>query len=493
MLKGILKALDDKDMESLHGAALEVLQRTGLQIRGDFLLEALAGAGCRVDFATQRAWFEPDLVERQIEGQRGRYRQVRSSLWYPFCREMPRNDVAFPDEFSIDYGFAAPKIFDYQRGIIRRPTTQDMLDAIHLGNALKEVKAVCSPYICGDFDPRMETIESSRLLLKHTLKPGWVGTSSGKEVKYLAEFAALAAQDDPARLRTGPPAFVHAYCTTSPLKIGSRSCEVLKEALKYKFPVNFASMPILGATAPVTPAGAAVVAIAEILGGLTATTLLDPDCYCYATSISSEMDMRTMQICYATPAAMLTDAILHQLFRWRYDLVLNVEPSYVEAPGPGIQAASLKLFRQIMLGCTASLPLSIGLLDNGSVFSPTQAMIDYDMNTALYRFSRGTRIDAETLAVDLINELEFCEDRTYLDTDHTLSNFRDLMWDTPIFNRTRRQTERYDIQKEDARLLDRAERAWRDLVAAHPPVARPPEFVAELDRIVAAARRELLA
>jgi trimethylamine:corrinoid methyltransferase-like protein len=115
------------------------------------------------------------------------------------------------------------------------------------------------------------------------------------------------------------------------------------------------------------------------------------------------------------------------------------------------------------------------------------------MNTALYRFSRGTRIDAETLAVDLINELEFCEDRTYLDTAHTLSNFRDLMWDTLIFNRACRPSERYDIQEEDARLLDRAEKAWRNLVAGQSPVARPPEFVAELDRIVAAARRELLA
>ena len=32
-------------------------------------------------------------------------------------------------------------------------------------------------------------------------------------------------------LRTRPPIFVHAYCTTSPLKLDTRSCEVLEQAL----------------------------------------------------------------------------------------------------------------------------------------------------------------------------------------------------------------------------------------------------------------------
>jgi trimethylamine:corrinoid methyltransferase-like protein len=49
-------------------------------------------------------------------------------------------------------------------------------------------------------------------------------------------------------MRTQPPLVVNAYCTTSPLKLDSRSCEVLEEALKYQFPVNFAPMPILGGT-----------------------------------------------------------------------------------------------------------------------------------------------------------------------------------------------------------------------------------------------------
>ncbi len=120
MIRGLLRAIDDEGMERVHNAALRVLEQTGLLIRGEFLLRALADAGCRVDFAKQRAWFRADLVERQIRAQRGRYAMVRSSLWYPFCARMPQNDAALPADFTVDYGFTTPSMYDYPEGTYRR-------------------------------------------------------------------------------------------------------------------------------------------------------------------------------------------------------------------------------------------------------------------------------------------------------------------------------------------------------------------------------------
>ncbi len=492
MLKGILKVIDEKQMNRFHEAALQVLEKTGMQIHGKFLLQALADAGCKVDFSKNRAWFKRDLVEKQVKTQRNRYRMVRSSLWYPFCKNMPENDVAFPDEFTLELGHATPWIYNYPEGKYRKPTIQDQVDIIKLGNALDEVKAVCAPFICSEFDPRMEIIESSRLLLLNTRKPGWVGTSNRKEVKYLAEFAALATDNNREKLRTMPPVFVHAYCTTSPLKLDTRSCEVLEEAIKYNFPINFAPMPILGGTTPVTPAGSVVVAAAEILGCITAASLIAPDAYYYATSITGEMDMKTTQVCYATPAAVLTDAALHQLFRWKYGIVLNVEPAYVEAKCPGIQAASLKIFRQMALGSTVSLPLAIGLLDNGSTFSATQAMLDMEVNRALYGFAKGIDVNDETLCVDLINEMEFCESSSYIQTEHTAQHFRDVIWDTKYFDRAYRHAETISTNKADTTMLDAADREWRRLVAEQQPLDINPDFKKELDKIVTVAKKDII-
>ncbi len=243
MLHGRLRALDAEQLDRIHQGALRILERTGMQIQGEFLLAALADAGCKVDFTAHRAWFEPTLVEKQVAAQRRRYKMVRSSLWYPFCRELPPDRPAVPDKFTVDYGFTTPWIFDYPARRYRRPTAADQVEAIKLGNALDCVAAVNAPYICGDFDPRVEGIESARLLLLNTMKPGWVTTNSGRDVKYLAEMAAMVADGDD--LRCCPPLFAAAYCTTSPLKIDARSCGVLEAAMKYGFPVNFAPMPIL--------------------------------------------------------------------------------------------------------------------------------------------------------------------------------------------------------------------------------------------------------
>lgn len=66
MLRGLLQVIDRDQMRRLHEGALTVLENTGLILRGRFLLEALADAGCRIDFDQSRAWFRPDLVEKQV-------------------------------------------------------------------------------------------------------------------------------------------------------------------------------------------------------------------------------------------------------------------------------------------------------------------------------------------------------------------------------------------------------------------------------------------
>ena len=190
-------------------------------------------------------------------------------------------------------------------------------------------------------------------------------------------------------------------------------------------------------------------------------------------------------------AHLLTDVALHQLFRERYGLVHNVEPAYVEAKVPGLQAASMKVYRQMALGSTVSLPLAIGTLDSAAVFSPTQAMIDLEVNEAVHKFYRGMEVDDKTMCLDLIRDLEFCADRTYLESEHTLRHFRQLGWNPRLFDRAACD-HAGPANMGDEGLLAEADRTWRELVTSQPPVEREKAFVDELDRIVAAARNDLL-
>jgi len=492
MLTGILRVASGEELDKLHNGVLHVLENLGLKLNSPKLLTALGERGCEVDIAAGTVKFKPETVEAEIARQSGRYKMVRSSLWFPFCTEEKPDTVSWPDTFGCDYGYATPSIYDYEADLTREPTAKDQVDMIRLGDALEGVGAVNAPFILKEFDSRIEVLESARMLMNHTSKPGWVGTYSAKQLEYLGQIAEIAVDGDEQALKTKPPIIVTVMCTTSPMRVDNRSSDVLESAIHKGYPINFSTMPILGATAPVTPAGAAIVGAAECLGGVVASSLINPEPFYYTASITSELDMRTTQICFSTPAALLTDALIHQLFRFKYGIVHNVEPAYIEAKKPGIQASYLKMFRLMAQAMTVSLPLPLGLLDNGSVFSPTQTIIDYDMNEAIYRFARGADINDDTMALEAILDMKFAENATYLDQEHTITHFRDALWDTKVFDRGAGSGADKAPGEWDRELLERAENKWKDLVKNAPEYELEASKKREVDRIVEAGIRDIV-
>ena len=492
MLKGVLRALDSDQMESLHCGALRVLEQTGLQIQGEFLLRALADAGCRVDFAARRAWFDPDLVERQVAAQRNRYKLVRSSLWYPFCRRLPEDDVAMPDEFIVDYGYTTPWFYDHPHRRYRKATIQDQVDMIALGNALPCVKAVSSPMICGEFDPRMESIESARLLLLNTRKPGWIGTSCGKEVKYLAEMAALAVGGD----RAAPAQRAAAVRGRLLHDLSTQARHALLRRAG-----RCASLRIPGEFRPHADPGGDRADDAGRSGHRGAGR--DPR---WSDRHQPDQSGRVLLLHehrrrdgHAHHAGLLLHAggdphrrgpasdlprALWPGAQHRAGLCGGQDAGDSSGVHEDVSSDGLRLHRQP--------PLADRGLDNGAVFSPTQAMIDLEMNEAIYRFARGMEVDDDTCAVDLIHELEFCQDHTYLETEHTAHRYRRVGWYPRLFDRAYCDHTQ-PAADEDEALLHQADEAWRKLVAAQEPLEVEPGFARELDRIVAAAHVELLA
>jgi trimethylamine:corrinoid methyltransferase-like protein len=152
----------------------------------------------------------------------------------------------------------------------------------------------------------------------------------------------------------------------------------------------------------------------------------------------------------------------------------------------------MKTYRQMAFGSTVSLPLPIGALDSGAAFSPAQAMIDLEISEAIYKFNRGLEVNADACAVDLIHDLLFCERQTYLQSEHTRRHFRETGWHPRLFER-RPFDHTEPAPCGDEKMLQQAEQTWRQLVAGQPAPTLDPALVRELDRIVIAARKELLA
>lgn len=202
--------------------------------------------------------------------------------------------------------------------------------------------------------------------------------------------------------------------------------------------------------------------------------------------------MKTTNIRFSTPAAILTDSGLHQLFKYKYGIVLNVDPAYIEAKSPGIQATMLKAFRQMATGCTVSNPFPIGVLDNASAFSPVQAMIDLEFNYAMYKFFKGIEVSKETIDLDLINRIGFAEKENYLTSLKTYDLFKDVLWNSDLLDITYRKKEFYKTSDMDMDILDKADKKWRKAVADLKEIEIEANYRKKIDKILDAARKELL-
>ena len=97
-------------------------------------------------------------------------------------------------------------------------------------------------------------------------------------------------------------------------------------------------MPILGATAPVTPAGAAVVNNAEILGAITAIQLAHPGARIIHAGGPTALYMRTGAYFANVPEALLLRAVQGQMARF-YGLPAGLGWGGTKGKQPGAQAA----------------------------------------------------------------------------------------------------------------------------------------------------------
>jgi len=146
------------------------------------------------------------------------------------------------------------------------------------------------------------------------------------------------------------------------------------------------------------------------------------------------MDMRTTATLYGSPETMMNYGIMTQLSQF-YGIPNFTEAGCVNAPVPdaqaGMEAGNGILMAQLM---GANFVHDVGYLEGGKTGSLTFLTMCNDfMDNARY-MGRGTRIDEETMAVDVIDEVG--PGGNYLGHEHPYKHFREEVWTPKQFNRS---------------------------------------------------------
>ncbi len=468
-----LALLDAAEVRRIHEATLDVLAETGVMYHSQRALDLLHEHGAAVDRATTVAKLPPDLVARALS-------TVPSSVL--LGGRTPEFDLPLDGShiyLSSDGCGVSRRELD---GTVRPSCKRDLEDTARVVEALDNVSATSAVVSAQDCAPETRVLHEFdacvRNSCKHTIV---VSVKEDWEARGLLRMAeALAGGRD--ELRRRPP-FTAIICTVSPLHQERFGMDLALTLAEAGIPVSFYPMPILGATAPVTIAGAAVVNNAELVAATVLVQLAHPGAKVVYGGGPTAMDMNTGAYASNSPEAMLLRSVQGHMADF-YGMPAWFGAGATTAKEPGAQSASENALAMFMAYANgADLTFGTGLLDGSRILCLENVVVDDEVFGMVRRMLRGVEVNEETLAVDLVKRMGFGGD--YLFDRHTRDHVREL-WQARLG-----ETGGYDAWVQAGRrgVVEKAADRVREILAAEPEPF-PEDLGREIDAVIAAAGEE---
>jgi trimethylamine--corrinoid protein Co-methyltransferase len=237
--------------------AFLLLEKHGVRIGDAEALGLVAAAGGRS--AHGIAYLPRTLVERSL-------RSVPREF---FLYDRAGNPAVHygGDDVHFDPGSSCLNILDPLTEQPRPATAADLIRLIHITEGLPEYAAQSTAVVCNDVPAEMGDWYRLLLILLHSNKPMVTGAFNARTLGTMLELlAADSGGFDQLRLR---PRAVFDVCPSPPLNWSDFASRNLIELARHGVPAEMIPMPLAGATAPVTLAGAIVQHAAESLAGIT--------------------------------------------------------------------------------------------------------------------------------------------------------------------------------------------------------------------------------
>jgi trimethylamine---corrinoid protein Co-methyltransferase len=404
--------LTQAEMDAIHGAVLRIMAEMGMWIESDDILHHLEGYGCRVDYTSQRARFPAPLVERFIA----------DSEKVDWDRREP--------SVSASSGVYRTLYHDPDSGQLVDWTEESLVGYFAMARALPNVghTSMLGCPLPG-IPPRLEPLYERLYCWKYGA--GDSGTMHLDELcPYIYDLHEIRAQYQGKALRD---VFRGTAYLVPPLKLGRHEAYQYVYFYERGLQVHLGDMYAMGATAPVTGAGAVALNLAECLAiGIMQRAFFGGTAFGIGTSLSP-LDMRTMIYPYGRPELAITNMATAAMARY-YGLPGSGHSGLSDAKLPSVEAGYQKALTAITtLLSWGHVHMDAGLLSIDEVCSPLQMILDNEFLGALRHLARGLQVNEETLGVETI--LEAGPGGNYMATEHTARHFRDEFWEPSVWSR----------------------------------------------------------
>ncbi len=381
-----LELLEPELVDRVLSEAFELLRNPGVKVQAPEARKLLAQAGATLE--GEIAHIPEALAREQL-----------SSVPHEFWLYDRAGDPVVHyggDDVHFDPGSAGVQILDAETLEHRPALAHDLVRLIKTAEMLPQYAAQSTAVVCNDVPKAIGDLYRLFLVLWYSNKPIVTGSFSAPTTQVMIDLLAVDCSGSDA-LRAKPRA-VFDVCPSPPLNWSGFASQNLIDLAQAGVPAEIVSMPLAGATAPVTLIGAITQHAAECISGMTIHQLAGRGAPIVWGGAPAIFDMRSG----ATPMGAIETAMIDAAYA-QVGKALNLPTHcYLTASdGKLVDAqAGLESGLTALVGALAGVNMisGAGMLDFLVCQSAEKLVIDAEGIAMVQRLLRGIDAPTETLA-----------------------------------------------------------------------------------------------
>jgi len=471
-----LDILSDELVDQIIAEGFALLMDPGVRVHNEEALRLLADAGASVDMGTRIARIPEPIARRALE--------TRPSEFYLYDLDGEPVVHYGGDSVQFDPGSAAITILDSETQEQRPPHTADFVRFVKLVETIPQLDAQSTALVCADVPQEIGDLYRLYLALNYIRKPIVTGAFR-KDTWWIMKDMLVAMAGSEEALAARPTA-VFDVCPSPPLLWSDLTCQNMIDCARHGIPSELVSMPLAGATAPVTLAGAVVQHTAECLSGVAICQLAREGAPIVWGGSPAAFDMREGTTPMGAIGTWMIDCAYTQVGKalgMPTHAYLGMSDAKIVDAQCGLESAGGTILAAL---AGVNMVSGAGMMDFESCQSCEKLVIDAEIIGMTKRLIAGITARDEPIALALMRKLGHRAD--YLAQPHTLKWFaQELYIPSAVIDRASLDGWK---RKGAKTTWERARDRVRELLATYQPPPIADETRAELRHIATQAARQ---
>lgn len=389
------RLVSDDQVETIHLAALDILERIGIRCQVKEARDILAKAGARVDESDGRVWLGREIVEAALQT------VPSETLLTP--RNPGRAVKLGHDDFTTAAVLGPPNCTNLVRGR-RSGSLADMGELLKLTQFFNVIQMNGWPVEPLDVEVRHRHLEAALAMLTLTDKVPYVFCQSRQRIEDVLTMCAMARGETLEEFSRRPGVF-SIINTNTPLQYDVPMTIGVMDMAKYGQPTLLTPFVMAGASTPATIASAMALNTAEVLFGTTLAQLVRPGAPVLYGCAVMNVDMKTGAPAYGLADMHRCTIIGGQMAR-RYNMPMrssNFSASNIPDFASGYESAN-SVYAAMMSGANL-LMHAAGWVEGGLCTSYEKFVLDCEIVQSMTQMLEPVQMATSDFAFDEIEEV----------------------------------------------------------------------------------------